>query len=346
MDLTTFAPGFVLGVLAFAAVFCSVRWLIGPGHRLLATDRPGRRSLHDAPTATGGGIAIFMTVLVVGIVISFFYFIVGWATIGVAAFLVALISFVDDHKPLTPWLRLSVHIVASGMLMSAGLVPDSLGIPGIVLPLGTWLGIVFCGFYIVWMMNLYNFMDGMDGFAAGMSTIGFSTYALCGVFAGEPAFFSVSLVIAAASAGFLVFNIPPAKIFMGDVGASLLGLLMAVLTLWAERDGIFPLWVGVVVFSPFIVDATVTVIWRTIRGYRIWEGHRTHFYQRLVRLGWGHRRTVCWEYVLMVMCSAAALIAINLTVAMQWMLLSGWVISYIFLMCFVFRLETKMNKNL
>ena len=133
---------------------------------------------------------------------------------------------------------------------------------------------------------------------------------------------------------------------MGDVGAIVLGLLVAVLTLWAERDNIFPLWLGNVVFSPFIVDATVTLVSRALQGQRIWEAHRTHFYQRLVRLGWGHRRTVFWEYILMVTCSAPALFALNFTIATQWMLLSGWIVVYIFLIQLVVRLESKMNKNL
>lgn len=346
MEFVTFAPGFVLGLLSFVITYGVVRWLLGPGAGLLATDLPGQRSLHDAPTITGGGIAIALTVLGLGAVIGFLYPIPGLALIGLGLVLVGGISLIDDHKPLAPWLRLSVHLLAGGILVLAGLAPSSLGLPGFSLPLPLWLGIGMCVFYSVWMVNLYNFMDGMDGFAGGMSIIGFLTYALFGYLAGDPAFFAASLTIATASAGFVVFNFPPARIFMGDVGASTLGLLVATLTLWAHRDNIFPLWVGIVVFSPFIVDATVTLAMRVLRGHRIWEAHRTHFYQRLVRLGWGHRRTVCWEYLLMVVCSIMAVAAFKLTVTTQWMLLSAWIIAYILLMLFVFRLETNMKSNL
>jgi UDP-N-acetylmuramyl pentapeptide phosphotransferase/UDP-N-acetylglucosamine-1-phosphate transferase len=115
---------------------------------------------------------------------------------------------------------------------------------------------------------------------------------------------------------------------MGDVGSSLLGLLAAALSLWADQEKIFPLWVGILVFSPFIVDATVTLLRRTAAGERIWEAHRSHFYQRLVQLGWGHRRTVVWEYVLMLACAVSAFIASIATPVFQWCILVLWVILY------------------
>jgi UDP-N-acetylmuramyl pentapeptide phosphotransferase/UDP-N-acetylglucosamine-1-phosphate transferase len=93
---------------------------------------------------------------------------------------------------------------------------------------------------------------------------------------------------------------------MGDLGSGSLGLLAALFLLWAERAGLFHLWVGVLVFSPFIVDATWTVLRRTLQGRKPWEAHREHFYQRLVHMGWGHRRTVLWSYVLMLICSLLA----------------------------------------
>ena len=166
--------------------------------------------------------------------------------------------------------------------------------------------------FIVWMTILYNFMDGMDGFAAGMGVIGFGVFAVLGGLAGAWQFAQVSAGIAAACGGFLWLNFPPAKIFMGDVGAASLGFLTAVFMLWANHQNIFPLWVGVAVFSPFIVDATWTLVSRVIRGKPPWHAHREHFYQRLVRLGWGQRRTVLGEYAVMLICSLLAVI-LNMT---------------------------------
>ena len=329
-----------LCVLAFTATFLFDHWLLGSGARLATMDHPNRRSLHEVPTITGGGIAIAVSVLGFGGVLSLVFPVAGLHWIGLATALVAGISVIDDYRPLSPMLRLAVHAAAACVLVIGGFVPVSLGLPDASVVLPRWLGTGFCLLYAIWMINLYNFMDGMDGFAGGMSVIGFSTFALLGLLAGDLTFFGTSLIIAAAGGGFLVFNLPPARIFMGDVGASSLGLLAAALTLWAHRDGIFPIWVGVLVFSPFVVDATVTLVSRVARGRRIWQAHRTHFYQRLVRLGWGHQRTVYWEYGLMIACGGSAVVALDLASFAQWMLLSGWAVAYTLLMLGVSRLES------
>ncbi|MBF0124550.1 MAG: hypothetical protein HQL60_04360, partial [Magnetococcales bacterium] len=161
---------------------------------------------------------------------------------------------------------------------------------------------------MVWMMNLYNFMDGMDGFAAGMAVIGLSSYAIFGWMAQQPLFALTSLLLASASGGFLLFNLPPARLFMGDVGSLPLGFMVAVLSLWGLRDAIFPLWVPLLVFAVFIVDASVTLLRRSLRREPIWQAHRTHYYQKLVVIhGWSHARTVYSEYGLMLAGSGSAL---------------------------------------
>jgi UDP-N-acetylmuramyl pentapeptide phosphotransferase/UDP-N-acetylglucosamine-1-phosphate transferase len=203
----------------------------------------------------------------------------------------------------------------------------------------------FAVLFTVWMTNLYNFMDGMDGFAGGMAVIGFATFALFGWRADHESFATVSLALAAASAGFLIFNFPPARIFMGDVGSSTLGFVVAALSIWGARDGVFPHWIAVLVFSPFVVDATVTLFRRLIRGERIWEPHRTHYYQRLVRLGWGHRKTVLWEYALMLASAGSALWAVSLPPAGQWALILAWATVYTGLAVLVSRLEQTSKAN-
>jgi UDP-N-acetylmuramyl pentapeptide phosphotransferase/UDP-N-acetylglucosamine-1-phosphate transferase len=111
--------------------------------------------------------------------------------------------------------------------------------------------------------------------------------------------------------------------------------------LWAGRHGVFPLWLGLLVFSPFVVDASVTLLRRALQGERLWEAHRSHYYQRLVQLGWGHRRTVSWEYALMGAASLSALLAFTSRTAIQWLVLAVWMALYSGLAISVQRLAGK-----
>ena len=327
-----------LCLLAFGGALGLTRWLLSARSPMVAVDTPGERSLHSVPTATGGGVAIMVPVLVSGSLLAVISPVSGLAWMGLSAGLVAVVSLIDDLNPLSARVRLVAHVLAAAGLALAGLIPRAIELPGVAWMLPAWLGAIFCLLYVVWMVNLYNFMDGMDGFAGGMSVIGFSTLAILG--ADNPTFLGLGLVIASASAGFLIFNYPPARIFMGDVGASSLGLVAAAMILWADRDGLFPFWVGVLVFSPFVVDASVTLLSRVARRDPVWKAHRSHFYQRLVRIGWSHQETVLWEYLLMFMCSVSAIVALKLTAVGQWTLLCGWTLAYTLLMVVIHRLDT------
>lgn len=262
-----------------------------------------------------------------------------------SAFAVAGVSFLDDWLSLPSGLRIIVHFVAAGLLLWAGFGLDSIVLPGTVWVLPAPLMIALSLLFIAWMVNLYNFMDGMDGFAGGMAVIGFGTFALLGWLGGQASFVALNLIVAAAAAGFLVWNFPPARIFMGDVGSSFLGFLAAAFMLWADRADIFPLWVGALVFSPFIVDATVTLIKRILRGERVWEAHKTHYYQRLAELGWGHRRTVLWEYGLMLLCAASAIAALRLASTAQWGVIALWLAAYLAIALAVHQLEARRGRR-
>jgi len=251
----------------------------------------------------------------------------------------ALVSFQDDRMNVAARWRILVHLLAAVSLLTANLVPGSLVLPGLALPLPAWIAILLVLLFVVWMINLYNFMDGMDGFAGGMATIGFSALAWLGW--ADVGFATFCLIVAAASAGFLVHNFPPAKIFLGDTGSTALGFLAAAFSLWGAKDGLFPFWVVLLVFSPFIVDATVTLLRRLLRGEKVWEAHRRHYYQRLVLLGWGHRRTVLTEYALMLACAGSALLAVRLPPVGQISLAMAWGLIYGFLMWGVGRLERR-----
>lgn len=300
-------------VPAFGIACLLSHLLAQPGVRFQILDYPNARSLHNKPIPRTGGLAIWVG-MATGMVVAHRW-VDGWSEFGwiaVSALVVGIVSLIDDrfHVPAGP--RLVTHLIAGGILLSGGFILESIGLPGVTLDLPPAVGVAISLLFVVWMTNLYNFMDGMDGFAAGMGLIGFGTFSLLGWWAGEALFAYTSAVIAAASAGFLVFNFPPARIFMGDSGSSALGFLAASLMLWAADYDIFPLWVGVLIFSPFIVDATVTLVRRLLRYEKLWLPHREHYYQRIVQFGWGHRKTVLAEYVLMVACAASGIVAVYL----------------------------------
>lgn len=324
--------------LAFILSAWLTRYLSGSGFALAV---PNERSLHDRPTPATGGLAILAAIAIGGAVACTLggNGLVTWP-LCLAALLLGGVSYVDDRFSVSPLYRLAAHLGAAWLVLGpGGLMP-----PQLVLPGGTpwewpaWLGMVLCFGLVVWMINLYNFMDGMDGFAGGMAVFGFGAYAVLGVLQGAPAFALLNAVVAAAAAGFLVFNFPPARIFMGDSGATVLGLFAACAALWAEREQIFPLWVGILIFSPFIVDATLTLLRRALNREKVWQAHRTHCYQRLVRAGWGHRRTVLWEYALMAVCAVSAVLALYLPPAGQAVLAGGGMLAYAVLWAGVERL--------
>ena len=333
---------FMLGALAFFSAALLAQSLCRPGSKLYILDHPNRRSLHESPTPRGGGLAIFVAVVICSTIAAALY---GTSSdllwLGTAALMIAGVSFLDVWLTIHLGYRIAVHLFAAYLIIREGLSLESFSLPGMVWSFPEPVTIVISLLFIVWMINLYNFMDGMDGFAAGMAVMGFGGFALLGWLAGDTRFMALNLIVAAAAGGFLVFNFPPAKIFMGDLGSSLLGFLAAAFALWAERDGLFPLWVSVLIFSPLIVDATITLFRRILKGEKFWQAHKTHNYQRLVQLGWGHKRTVLWEYGLMLLCVISAILVRSVDPTAQWVVLAGWLLLYGGLMFTVHRLEAR-----
>ncbi len=259
----------------------------------------------------------------------------GWILLATAG--ICLLSFVDDRKGLPVAVRFIGHLVAAGALVwGGGLVLPSIQVPILgVVDLG-WTAAPVTIVFLVWMANLYNFMDGMDGLAGGMTVLGFGLLAVL-AWQAEHQFLLASAVLqSVAAAGFLFHNFPPAKLFMGDVGSVATGFLCGALMLLGCRDGVFDLWVPLMVFSPFILDATATLVRRAWNQRRLWEAHREHFYQRLVLSGWSHRRTVVSEYGLIVVSGGLALAyhygteAFRPTVILVWILLHVVAASAVF----------------
>jgi len=329
-------------LIAFLVSFGLTQLFCNPASRLYILDHPNERSLHSRPVPRSGGVAVLGGLTAGGAIGWVFYPLPtssGFYLSLAAVLLVAAVSFLDDRMEISPGARLLAHSLAAALLLGAGLRLNPVEFPGLILILPPWLAVLLSLGFIVWMINLYNFMDGMDGFAGGMAVIGFGSLAILGWLAGNAVFTQTSLLIVGAAAGFLWFNFPPARIFLGDTGSSVLGFLAAALSLWGSRDGLFPLWAAVLIFSPFIVDATVILLRRTFRGEKIWLPHKTHYYQRLVQLGWGHRKTVLMEYLLMLACSFSALLARYLSSGWQAGLLVTWILIYSALMVRVNYLE-------
>jgi Fuc2NAc and GlcNAc transferase len=274
---------FVIAALATGGV----RWF---ALRTGLMDHPGERSSHTQPTPRGGGLAIAIA----------FFAALGWlwleerfdpaaaAVLLLGGLLVAGIGFIDDRHSVPARLRLLVHVCAAvGTTALIGAVTFGGGSPGTA---EIWAGRVFTVVAIVWAINLFNFMDGIDGIAGAEALfLAASGAALNWYAGGDAALTAAMLSIAASSAGFLVWNWPPASIFMGDVGSGFLGFALSVLGLIGVKDGALPMEVWPILGGVFLMDATVTLVRRVLRGDRWHEAHRMHAYQHLSRRWNGHR---------------------------------------------------------
>jgi len=304
-----FAPAALAFVMSATVIWALIRSRVSA----LALDRPNDRSLHAAPTPRIGGLGI-LAGLAAGVALSAYQ---PAAAILLALALIVGVSLADDVRGVSPAVRFPVHLLASS-IAAVALMADHAPWPWIVLAL----------LAIAWLANLYNFMDGSDGLAGGMAVIGFGAYGIGAALHGDTPFAAANLAVCAAAAAFLIFNFPPARVFMGDAGSVTLGFLAAVLGIegWHRFD--WPFWFGALVFSPFIADATITLAKRLVRGERVWQAHRSHYYQRLVQRGWGHRTTALAGYALMIACAGLALAGAGLGRAGQWALLAACAAGY------------------
>ncbi len=276
-----------------------------------ALDEPNQRSLHDRPVPRAGGVGILLAVAIGAVHAD------GPWLVTTLALALAAVSAADDQFDLPIALRFVAHFIAALGLWAGG------GLPAM-----SWPGSLAAIVAVVWMTNLYNFMDGADGLAGGMALFGFAACGYAGFQGGDAQMGLVCGCIAAGAAGFLLFNFHPARIFMGDVGSIPLGFLAAALGLEGMRRDLWPLWFPIAVFSPFIVDASLTLLRRVLRGERFWQAHREHHYQVMVRSGLGHRTTALLWYALMAAAGASACAALT-TGSPDWRLLLGfWSVAY------------------
>jgi UDP-N-acetylmuramyl pentapeptide phosphotransferase/UDP-N-acetylglucosamine-1-phosphate transferase len=303
-------------LLAFLVTLLMTTWLLSNKLTKGVQDIPNERSLHKSPVPRIGGIGLVSGVLS-GWLVEIY---VPSLSVLISFLVLFLLSIFDDVRGLSVRIRFSLHFVAAiSVVWGAGLFFANV------------LLAVLAVFTIVWMTNLYNFMDGSDGLAGGMTLFGFVAYGIAALMGGDELLAMTCFSISAAALGFLYFNFYPAKIFMGDAGSIPLGFLAASIGIVGWNENLWPAWFPAMVFSPFIFDATMTLFKRVLRGEKVWQAHREHYYQRLVQLGFGHRNTALLEYALMIAVGISALWLLrNPNILFD--ITSIWVLIYVVLM--------------
>jgi len=297
-------------------------WLLASRVRLYALDRlldiPNERSSHSSPTPRGGGLAIAVTTIG-GIVLAAMWNWISWdlaIALAGGGTMIAAVGWIDDHKDLPALTRFAVQFTSAAwaIFWLGGLKSLSVGFAEVHLGIvGSILGIIG----IVWAINLYNFVDGIDGLAAGEAI---STGVIGGLLlikTGNTGLAMIALLIAAANAGFLPLNWAPAKLFMGDVGSGLLGYLFAVLAVASENVHAVPLLLWVLLLGAFVFDATVTLCRRIAHGERWYHAHHSHAYQRMVQAGKSHATV------------SSSILAINMVLAA--LVIVAWLLPTLFL---------------
>jgi len=271
--------GWLIGVVAvLAGVLTGVLRRYALARSLM--DIPNSRSSHSVPTPRGGGVAIVLSFLLAAPLAA----ILGavstanlWAIFG-AGGVVALIGFLDDHGHVAARWRLLAHFVGAVWALAwLGGAPPLEWFGVAIVP--GWFGFVLAAVYLVWLLNLYNFMDGIDGIASVEAICVCTGGVLLYLLTGRMELSGVPLTLAAAVGGFLYWNFPPAKIFMGDAGSGFLGIVLGILSLQAGWVSPALFWSWLILLGVFIVDATWTLLRRLFRGERVYEAHRSHAYQ-------------------------------------------------------------------
>jgi UDP-GlcNAc:undecaprenyl-phosphate/decaprenyl-phosphate GlcNAc-1-phosphate transferase len=294
MYISIFLTHLMFGLFLFV-VSASVSWFILRHPRIL--DTPNQRSSHLQPTPTTGGVAIVLTFFLgMGI-----FFLIGDAAMIQTRFffgftfssiLVAAMSLYDDYKDKPFWLRLATQALATLVIMFFGIVITRIDLPFLQPSFMAIAGWFFTFFWIVGLTNAYNFMDGLNGMAGGNAVVAAVCLAWIAFSQGSNFTYVVCYCLAAGTAGFLVFNFPEGRLFMGDVGATFLGFAFASLAVVASLydNAHTSLLVVPLLLFHFIFDTAFTFTRRLINRENVFQAHRTHLYQLLNRMGWSHTR--------------------------------------------------------
>jgi Fuc2NAc and GlcNAc transferase len=281
-------------------------------------DHPNARSSHTIPTPRGGGVAIVgsflalvATLLFTGHVPADF----AAAALG-SGLAVAIVGFIDDRKSIPARWRFLIHAAAGTWVLIAlkGIPP--VPIFGMSVDLGCF-GLGLAVIYVVWMINLCNFMDGIDGIASVEAITVSLGGAACWWIATATPYWFIPVAFAACVTGFLAWNYPPAKIFMGDSGSGFIGLVLALFSLWTAQQATQVFWCWFILLGGFMVDATTTLVRRVRRGERFSEAHRSHAYQYASRKHHSHQR------VTLTFAAANLLWLLPIALLVAWRLVDG-----------------------
>ncbi len=282
-------------------------------------DIPCDRSLHDRPVLRIGGLCIWLGVLISWSFIPMheqdFSFAVYFCVV-----VLIFISFMDDFFRISPVVRLVTHLFVSFFWVYTFFAGESF-----------WFLVLVMALSLTWMTNLFNFMDGSDGLAGCMACVGFGFYGLAAFLAGDMQFACLNWVVSLASLAFLFYNVPPARMFMGDAGSIPLGFLAGALGMTGWRIGLWPWFFPVLVFSFFVMDATVILFKRLLRAERIWHAHCGHYYQRLAKLEAGvrgHRHVLQIGCITMLLSGISGMLSIYYSNLRIW--LPGWALWYLY----------------
>ena len=294
--------------------------------RVNLLDLPNSRSSHSVPTPSGGGIGIVVAVLVSLFLVHQQHYVDTAEAYSLlcGGVLIAIVGLIDDHRHVPSAIRFAVHIAACGcvLVVVGGLPPVQFGNATVDL---TYVGDVLTLTLMVWFVNAFNFMDGIDGIAAVEAICVCAGAFVIAAAVDNGAMTALSVGIAAASAGFLIWNLPPARIFMGDVGSAFLGFVIASQALWSHANGSLPVWTWLILAGVFLVDATVTLVTRIALRQNWTAAHRSHAYQRMARHFGSHGRVTAT--VLLVNCAwllPLALIAAVFPKYGWWLVLVAW----------------------
>lgn len=303
----------LVGTVAFGLSYLVVemirRWAI----RRKLFDIPNERSSHGVPTARGGGLAI------AGIVVLGFGLSRVWQAnlaplslfgYWLGVLLVIAVSIVDDVFSLSAKVRLPVHFLAAVVFAFTTGFVDRVYFPLIgEVNLGWW-GLPITLVWLVGLTNAYNFMDGIDGIAAGQAIVAGTFWLVVAWLFDMPALMTLAILVVGASLGFLVHNLPPARIFMGDVGSTTLGFTFAAfpILMFSQTHDAHSFIAGVLCVAPFVFDSVVTIVRRALNHENVLQPHRSHLYQRLVKLGYQHTTVTALYAVLALFASLMGLI--------------------------------------
>jgi UDP-GlcNAc:undecaprenyl-phosphate GlcNAc-1-phosphate transferase len=280
---------------------------------------PNERSAHTEPIPTCGGISIVFTFFIGIVIIAFFAEIaminrLYFYSFGMSALLIAAISFYDDLKQKSYPVKFMTQIIAVVSVLASGIVIDKLYVPFVGEVILGWMAYPITFLWILGLTNAFNFMDGIDGLACGVALIASVFFCAITFFQGSIFVYLLMYTLIAGNCGFLIYNFPSARIFMGDVGSAFLGFTFAVLAILAARydHSHTSFFVMPLLLFNFIYDTIFTFFRRLINGEKVTEPHRTHLYQLFHRLGYRHTTVSLFHYTLCILQGFAAAWMVNI----------------------------------